>query len=123
MPSVSLRSKLKGEIIMEDKRAYSKAQFQALGIDTNDYKFNNQAGVFRATLDIKLWGNSRNLLAFFTLEDGRKVIASAPWFKEYCGLPDIFLGTKVEISYAQSAKGKVYLDEVRKVEENDCPTL
>ena len=51
---------------MDDKNAYSKAQFQALGIDTNDYKFNNQAGTFSATLDIKLWGNSRNLLAFFT---------------------------------------------------------
>jgi len=101
---------------MEEKRAYSQAQFQALGIDTDDYKFNQQAGTFTAILDIKVWGNNKNVLAFFTVDDGRKFIASVPDFKGFFGLPDIPLGTKLELTYAPNKKGKVYITEIQRLD-------
>ena len=100
---------------MKNKNAYSQAQFQSLEMDTHDYLFNEEEGVFKATLDIKLWGNNKNLLAFFTLEDGRKFISSAPFFRQYFGLPDIPSGSNVEISYAPNKKGKVFLMNVKKI--------
>ena len=99
---------------MEEKRAYSKKQFMALGIDTSEYKFNVQTGIFKAVLDLKVWGANKNILAFFTLEDGRKVISSAPCFKGYFGLADIPLGTDLEIMYAPNVKGKIYLTDVQR---------
>jgi len=99
---------------MKEKRAYSQAQFRALGIDTGDYKFNEQAGIYNATLDFKVWGKNKNILAFFTLEDGRKFISCAPHFKGYLGLADIQAGTDLDIMYTPNTKGKVYLTDVRR---------
>ena len=104
-----------------EKRAYSKRQFHALGIDTADYKFNEETGTFNAALDIKVWGANKNILAFFTFEDGRKVISSAPNFKGYYGLADIPLGAELEITYTPNAKGKIYLTDVRR-RSSDEPT-
>ena len=100
-----------------EKNAYSQGQFHDLEMDTSEYQFNYKAGVFRATLDIKVWGKSKNLLAFFTLEDGRKFISSAPYFQKYYGLPDIPFGSKVEITYAPTKRGKVYLMAVKELKE------
>jgi hypothetical protein len=101
---------------MENKHAYSQLQFQSLEMDTRDYLFNDEEGVFYVTLDIKVWGNNKNLLAFFTLEDGRKFISSAPYFQKYYELPEMPIGSKVEITYAPNRKGKVYLIGVKKID-------
>lgn len=98
---------------MDEKRTYSQAQFKALALDTNAYQFNDQSGTFEATLDLKVWGNNKNLLSFFSLTDGRKFISSAPFYKQYFGLPDIPVGTKLIITYAPNIKGKVFLVDVR----------
>ena len=100
---------------MENKRAYSQGQFQSLELDTSAYSYNDDEGVFIATLDIKVWGNKMNLLAFFTFEDGRKVISSAPHFQKHFGLPDISVGRKLELTYAPSRKGNVYLTAVKEL--------
>ena len=98
---------------MENKRAYSQGQFQSLELDTSAYSYNDDEGIFIATLDIKIWGNKLNLLAFFTFEDGRKIISSAPHFQKHYGLPDIPIDTKLELTYAPNSKGKVYLMAVK----------
>ena len=100
---------------METKRAYSQMQFKQLELDTCEYKYNNDKGVFIATLDIKLWGKKKNLLAFFTFDNGQKVISSAPSFQDYYGIADIPIGAKLELTYTANKKGAVYLTAVREL--------
>ena len=59
-------------------RAYSSLrQMQDSGICVDNYKTNEQDGVFKARLDCKRWGKKRNVLAYFTFEDGSKIMAAA----------------------------------------------
>lgn len=56
-------------------RAYSSLrQLEAKGICVDEYLTNERDGVFKARLDCKRWGKKRNILAYFTFEDGSKVM-------------------------------------------------
>ena len=70
-------------------KVYSFRQMQDAGIRVDNYKANEREGVFIATLDVKRWGKGRNILAYFTFEDGSKIMAAAWQNTGYLGLPDI----------------------------------
>ena len=91
------------------------------GMCTDEYQYIDREGTFEATLDDSFWGNSINILAFFTLSDGRKIIASA-WQKDnYLGIQDIEKGAKLLITFEKNKKGIPYLRKVERVaEENSC---
>ena len=70
----------------------------------SDYSFIDEEGVFRATLDNKMWGRM-NLTAFFTFEDGRRIMASAYQNDDYyLGLPDIDIGSELELTFLKGKK-------------------
>ena len=73
-----------------------------------------QEGIFKATLDYKRWGRNRNVLAYFTLEDGRKIMASAWQDTGYLGIPEIPMGATVRLTFQKAKNGLAYL---RGVEE------
>mgnify|MGYP005763302075 CR=1 FL=1 len=68
-------------------RAYSSlSQLEEKGICVDEYLTNERDGVFKARLDCKRWGKKRNILAYFTFEDGSKVMASAWQNTGYLGM-------------------------------------
>lgn len=97
-------------------RAYSLRQMQDLGICVDDYKINEREGTFAARLDYKRWGKNRNVLAYFTFEDGSKVMASAWQNTGYLGIPEIEEGAMLTLTFERAKNGIAYL---RKVERNE----
>lgn len=95
-------------------RAYNHAHDleSEQGIRLDDYSFNDEEGTFTARLDGKRWGKKANLLAYFTLENGKKVVASAWWEKEYLGIDEYKEGTMLTLTCTKSKNGKVYLRKV-----------
>ena len=105
---------------MIDKRGLSKEQFAQSGYDTSAYRFIETDGVFPATLDLKVWGDSM-LKNFLTLADGRKIIACTFHRENYMGMADIPMGSVLEVTFKKVARsGKVYIREVKVMD--DCPT-
>ena len=90
-------------------RAYSENQLYENGINTDSYVTAEKEGVFRATLDYKRWGRNRNILAYFTLEDGRKIMASAWQNTGYLGIPEIPMGALVRLTFQKAKNGLAYL--------------
>lgn len=98
-------------------RAYSSLrQLEEKGICIDEYLTNEREGVFKARLDCKRWGKNRNVLAYFTFEDGSKVMASAWQNTSYLGIPEIEEGAMLILTFERTKKGISYL---RKVERND----
>ena len=100
-------------------KAYSFRQIQDAGIRVDNYKANESEGVFIATLDIKRWGKGRNILAYFTFENGSKIMAAAWQNTSYLGLPDIEEGARLKLTFEKAKNGNSYL---RKVERYECLT-
>lgn len=94
-------------------RAYGEKQLYENGFYGDDYAFIEEEGTFPAVLDYKRWGNRQNLLAYFTLEDGRKVIASAWKNAEYLGIPEIPIGAPVTLFFKETMGGRVFLRGVK----------
>lgn len=69
-------------------------------------------GTYDATIACKRWDKNRNLLAYLDFDDGRKIMTSAWSEKNYLGLADIPLNTRVSVSFQFSAKGISYLRSV-----------
>ena len=97
-------------------RAYSFRQMQDLGIYVDDYKTNENEGVFTARLDYKRWGKNRNVLAYFTFEDGSKVMASAWQNTSYLGIPEIEEGATLILTFEKAKNGIAYLRKVERKE-------
>lgn len=95
-------------------RAYSLRQMQNLGICVDDYKTNENDGVFIARLDYKRWGKNRNVLGFFTFENGNKVMASAWQNTGYLGIPEIEEGAMLTLTFERAKNGISYLRKVEK---------
>ena len=51
-------------------RGYSIRQFAQSDFDATGYVFPTEVGVFMAVLDCKRYGKTRNLIGYFTLENG-----------------------------------------------------
>ena len=73
-------------------------------------------GVFKSRLDCKRWGKKRNILAYFTFEDGSKVMAYAWQNTGYLGIPEIEEGARLMLTFERSKNGISYL---RNVERNE----
>lgn len=97
-------------------RAYSLRQMQDLGICVDDYKINDKEGMFAARLDYKRWGKNRNVLGYFTIEDGSKIMASAWQNTGYLGIPEIKEGTMVMLTFEKAKNGIAYLRKVEIIE-------
>ena len=87
-------------------RAYSSLrQLEAKGICVDEYLTNERDGVFKARLDCKRWGKKRNILAYFTFEDGSKVMASAWQNTGYLGIPEIEEGARLMLTFERAKNG------------------
>lgn len=102
-----------GENDMENKkRALSWREFVESGFDGREYQLPDFEGTFAATIACKRWDRNKNLLAYLDFDDGRKIMTSAWSEKNYLGLADIPLNTRVSVSFQFSAKGVSYLRSV-----------
>jgi len=104
-----------------EKRAFSSEQFQEYAMENPElelytYEFQNDEGVFSGVLIAKKWGKSRNLIAYVELDNGRKIMCSAYWSKEYFGFPDIPVGERVRLTFKKSRTGKINLTDVEVIE-------
>ncbi len=98
-------------------RAYSSLrQLKEKGIYVDEYLTNERDGVFKARLDCKRWGKNRNILAYFTFEDGSKIMAAAWQNTGYLGIPEIEGGAMLTLTFERAKNGISYL---RKVERNE----
>lgn len=97
-------------------RAYSLKQMKSLGICVDDYKTNENDGIFIARLDYKRWGKNRNILAYFTFENGNKVMASAWQNTGHLGIPEIEEGTTLMLTFEKAKNGIAYLRKVERYE-------
>ncbi|MEG2958917.1 MAG: hypothetical protein RR828_04195, partial [Oscillospiraceae bacterium] len=99
---------------MNHINAYSANQFRALELDTSAYHYNQLEGTYAGRLDLKKWGKHQNMLIFCTMDDGRKLICSAPQMPHnYLGLKDIPMGARVALTFGKSRSGKLRLDAVQ----------
>ena len=88
-----------------EKRAITKAQFIQRGYDTTDYHFIEETGTFQARLDLKVWGK-RWLECFFTLSDGRKILACTFPEVNYLGIAEIPIGSELTLTFEKAARSK-----------------
>lgn len=96
---------------MAEQRAYSRRQFLESGFDTTGYAFNEEPGLHAATIDCKRWGK-RKLVTYFTLDDGRKVVAPTWPNSNYLGLAELPIGSRVELDFQHTRTGKLNLKGV-----------
>lgn len=98
-------------------RAYSSLrQLEEKGIYVDEYLTNEREGVFIARLDCKRWGKKQNVLAYFTFEDGSKIMAAAWQNTGYLSIPEIEEGAMLTLTFERAKNGISYL---RKVERNE----
>lgn len=96
---------------MAEQRAYSRCQFLESGFDTTGYAFNEEPGLHAATIDCKRWGKHK-LVTYFTLDDGRKVVAPTWPNSNYLGLAELPIGSRVELDFQHTRTGKLNLKGV-----------
>ena len=96
--------------------AYSQMQYLESGFDGLVYEHNDKPGVFTGTLACKKYGRKVNIIAYINFDDGRKVVCSAYSSKNYLGLKNIEIGSRVEVSFAPNTNGKVQLTAIAVVE-------
>ena len=96
--------------------AYSQMQYMESGFDGSVYEHNDKPGVFTGTLACKKYGRKVNIIAYINFDDGRKVVCSAYSSKNYLGLKNIEIGSRVEVSFAPNTNGKVQLTAIAVVE-------
>ena len=99
-----------------EKRTMSWQEFKESGFDGREYKFPEFEGTVETTLVCKRWGTKNNLFAYCDADDGRKIITSAWSEKKYLGLAGIPLGTRLNLTFQRSAKGRIYLTKVERIQ-------
>ena len=96
---------------MAEQRAYSRRQFAESGFDATGYAFNEEPGLHIATIDCNRWGTHK-LVTYFTLDDGRKVVAPTWPNSNYRGLAELPVGNKVKLDFHHTRTGKLDLKGV-----------
>ena len=96
--------------------AYSSMQYYESGFDGDLYDYIDEPGVYTGTLACKKYGKRVNIIAYIDFDDGRKVVGSAYKSKNYLGLKDIEIGSRVEVTFAPSKTGKVQLSAIAVIE-------
>ena len=89
--------------------AYSKRQFAQSDFDATGYVFPTEVGVFKAVLDCKRYGKTRNLVAYFTLENGQTIMTSAWQNDNYHGLQKVPVGSQMELTFELNKRGVIHL--------------
>lgn len=93
-------------------------EFSCEGIEYDEYKNVEEEGEYRGRLVGKRWGKKRNLIAYFELNSGEKIVGYAWNDNEYLHLNEMKNGTAVRLRFVTSTKsGKTYLREVKKLSE------
>lgn len=64
--------------------------------------------MFKARLDYKRWGKNRNVFAYFTFEDGSKIMASAWQNTSYLGIFEIEEGAMLTLTFKKAKNGISY---------------
>ena len=90
-------------------RGYSKRQFAQSDFDATGYVFPTEEGVFKAVLDCKRYGKTRNLIGYFTLENGQTIMTSAWQNDNYHGLQEVPFGALMELEFVKNKRGVIHL--------------
>lgn len=96
---------------MTEQQAYSRRQFKKSGFDTTGYAFIEDQGVHIGVIDCKRWGKQK-LVTYFTLEDGRKIVAPTWPKSNYLGLAELPIGSRVKLDFQPTLTGKLNLKGV-----------
>ena len=83
-----------------------------LNVNFDDYCFCEEEGTFKAVLDFARYGKKKNVIAYFTFEDGRKIMACAWNNMSYLGLNRIPIGTELYLTFAKKKSDSCYLRNV-----------
>lgn len=95
---------------------YSTFQFEDSGFNAEGYVLNEKEGNYIGKLMCKKYGKKCNIIAYVILDDGRKIICTAfQNQKDYLGLKDIEVGSKLELTYSKSKTGKIQLSDLKVV--------
>lgn len=97
---------------MTEQRGLSRRQFAASDFDASGYSFNEDLGTFIATIDCKRWGKHSKLITYMTFADGRKVVAPTWHRTNYQGLADMKIGSKIQVTFAESRNGNPTIRDV-----------
>ncbi|MBE7005943.1 MAG: hypothetical protein E7424_02195 [Ruminococcaceae bacterium] len=93
---------------------YTQSDLRRFNILTTDYVLNLEPGDFFAVLDLKAEAR-RCLRAFFTFNDGRRIMSTVHWWQCYLGIYDIPSGSRVKLHYDKNSHGEVYLTAVERL--------
>lgn len=91
--------------------------------DTSDYSSPDFEGVYTGELTYTQWGRKHNKIAFINLTDGRKIVVHA-WSDKnnFFGIPAMAYGTEIEVTLKRNSKGRIYLADLKDIEEYIDPT-
>ena len=93
---------------------YTQSDLRRFNILTVDYVLNLEPGDFFAVLDLKAEAR-RCLRAFFTFDDGRRIMSTVHWWQRYLGLYEIPCKSRVKLHYDANSHGEVYLTAVERL--------
>ena len=96
---------------MTKQRALSRRQFAESGFDAAGYAFNEERGLHTGIIDCKRWDKQKRVI-YFTLDDGRKVVAPTRPNSNYLGMAELPIGSKVELDFQHTRIGKLNLKGV-----------
>ena len=94
---------------------YSRRQFAHSDFDASGYGFPTEEGVFKAVLDCKRYGKTRNLIGYFTLENGRTIMTSAWQNDNYHGLQEVPFGALMELTFVKKKRGVIHLRKAERL--------
>lgn len=103
---------------MDKNKVYSIKQMDEVGFDPLPYKMMEQEGEFKAILDFKRWGKKQNLVAYFSVKNIGKIVASTFWNREYLNLKEIPTGSKLIITFYRKGKTGNYLRKIQVLDSN-----
>ena len=87
-----------------ERNALSRRQFRQTGFDESQYIFNQQCGVFVATIDCKRWGKRKKLITYMTFADGRKIVTPTWPRSRYEGLANMEVGCRIRVTYDKTER-------------------
>ena len=102
-----------------ERNALSRRQFRQTGFDESQYAFNQQSGVFVATIDCKRWGKRKKLITYMTFEDGRKIVAPTWPRSRYEGLADMEVGYRIRVTYDKNRAGTLCVRRVERLSDHN----
>ena len=108
-------SKLYGGETRMEGNALSRRQFRQIGFDESQYEFNQQCGVFVATIDCKRWGKRKKLITYMTFADGRKIVAPTWPRSRNEGLADMEVGCRIRVTYDKNRAGTLCVRRVERL--------